>query len=128
MPAWNDYKSQAKDRGALALELFVVHTTSAGDPEALKNNLPDHLAYQRDMELAGNLVMAGPISDPTGNEMFGSGMIVYRAETMEAAKALADADPMHSSGARTYTLNKWLVNEGNLSITVGLSTGTASLS
>ena len=34
MVAWNDYKSQAKERGALALELYVVHTTPT-DPDAV---------------------------------------------------------------------------------------------
>ena len=39
MPAWNDYKAQAKSRGALALELFIVDSTPAKDPEALKTVL-----------------------------------------------------------------------------------------
>ncbi len=59
--------------------------------------------------------------------MQGVGMIVYRAESMEAARALAEADPMHSAGARSYTLRKWLVNEGSLTLSVGLSTGKVTL-
>ena len=27
MPAWNEYKKAAKERGSLALELFVVEST-----------------------------------------------------------------------------------------------------
>jgi hypothetical protein len=54
-------------------------------------------------------------------------MIIYRAASMEAARALAEADPMHSAQARSYTLRKWLINEGSLNISIGLSTGQASL-
>ena len=128
MVAWNEYKAMAKGRGALALELFVVQSTPAGAPENVKANLPAHLDYQRDMEQQGRLVMAGPVSDATGNEMNGAGMIIYRAESLDEATKMAQNDPMHASGARSFTVRKWLVNEGSLSLNVGLSTGVAVLS
>lgn len=127
MVAWSEYKETARSRGALALELFVVESTPAGSPEAIRDNLPDHLAYQREMEMQGKLRLAGPLSDPSGEEMVGAGLIIYCAGTIEEARAMAEADPMHASGARSFTLRKWLVNEGSLSINVGLSTGHASL-
>lgn len=127
MPAWNDYKKAAKERGSLALELFVVESTPAKAPEDVQANLPAHLEYQRSQEVAGTLAFAGPLSDLTGELMQGTGMIVYRAESMEAARAIADGDPMHSSGARTYVLRKWLINEGSFSLNVGLSTGKVDL-
>ena len=127
MVAWTEYRDTASARGALALELFVVESTPTGDPEAVRATLPDHLDYQREMEQHGKLVLAGPVSDPTGEEMQGTGMIVYRAASMDDARAMADADPMHKAGARSYTLRKWLVNEGSLTINVGLSTGRAIL-
>lgn len=127
MVAWNEYKRTAKERGALALELFVVESTPAMGPDDVKGNLPDHLAYQRTLEENGTLVLAGPMSDATGEEMQGAGLIIYRAADMDAARALAEADPMHKSGARAFKLRKWLVNEGSLSINVGLSTGRAVL-
>lgn len=128
MVKWVDYKSEAKARGALALELFVVRTDPAGAPQDVKANLPDHLAYQRKLEESGQLVMAGPVSDASGEEMQGAGMILYRAESLESARALAEADPMHISGARAFTITKWLVNEGSLGLNVGLSTGKVVLS
>ncbi|PSL17485.1 YciI family protein [Shimia abyssi] len=127
MVAWNEYKDMARGRGALALELYVVESTPAGAPEDVKANLPSHLDYQRQLEEKGTLVLAGPLSDPTGETMVGAGLILYRADSMKAAKELAENDPMHASGARGFTLRKWLVNEGNLTINVGLSTGAAKL-
>jgi len=125
---WADYKSQAKDRGALALELYVAHSTPAKAPEDVKASLPDHLAYQARLETQGALAFAGPMSDESGDEMQGMGLIIYRAESLEAARALADADPMHQSGARTYTLRRWMINEGSLQLNVGLSTKGVVLS
>ena len=127
MVAWNDYKAIARERGALALEIYVVESTPEMDPDQIKATLPAHLDYQRDLETRGALVLAGPLSDASGDHMEGAGMILYRAESMEKARALADADPMHASGARSYRLRKWLVNEGNLTLNVGLSTGHVQL-
>lgn len=127
MPAWNDYKTEAKSRGALAFELYAVHTVPAGDPAAVKANLPDHLAYQGEQERQGALFLAGPMSDKTGEQMEGMGLIIYRAPSLDAARDIAENDPMHKSGARTYTLRRWLVNEGSLTLSVGLSAQSAKL-
>ncbi|MXU65104.1 YciI family protein [Oceanomicrobium pacificus] len=128
MVAWSEYKEMARSRGALALELYMVESTPVGDGSAVKDALPDHLGYQRELEEKGVLVMAGPLSDPSGEIMTGAGMILYRADSLETARALAEADPMHKAGARQFSLRKWLVNEGALNLSVGLSTGLARLS
>ena len=127
MPKWDAYKAEARARGSLAFELFVVQSTPEAPPETLKANLPDHLAYQQAMEDAGHLVFAGPMSDETGEEMQGMGMIVYRAKSFEEARALAENDPMHKTGARSYTLRKWMINEGQLTVNVALSAQAAKL-
>ncbi len=123
MVAWSEYKSAAKERGALALELYVVISTPVAPPERLKQVLPDHLDYQARQEEAGFLAFAGPLSDETGEHMQGRGLIIYRAETLEQARAIAEGDPMHSSGVREFTIRRWLVNEGSFSLNVGLSSG-----
>ncbi len=128
MVAWSEYKSQAKSRGALALELYVAISTPAQEPQDVKATLPDHLSYQAELERKGQLAFAGPMSDETGEHMQGMGLIIYRAESLEAARALVEADPMHLSGARTFTLRRWMINEGSMTLSVGLSTNAAVLS
>ena len=127
MPAWNEYKNMARERGALAHELYVVFSEPAAPPEQMKEQLPGHLAYQAEQEKAGNLVMAGPMSDTSGELMEGVGMIIYRAESLEAATKLAEGDPMHSSGTRTFVIRRWLINEGSLTINVKLSAQSVTL-
>ncbi len=123
MPKWQDYKRIARERGALALELYVANTKPVGPDADIPGTLPDHLAYQAKLEAEGSLAFAGPVSDESGEEMFGEGMIIYRAASLEAARAMADADPMHKNGVRNYTLRRWLINEGSFTLSVGLSAG-----
>lgn len=121
MVAWTEYKNAAEERGSLAYELFVALSTPVLAPDEVKKQLPAHLQYQSILEQSGTLAFAGPLSDLTGEQMEGMGMIVYRAESLEAAKSIADADPMHLSGARTYTLRRWMINEGSFQLDVKLS-------
>lgn len=128
MPKWTEYKQVARDRGALALELYVVRSEPAGPEADLPGTLPEHLAYQARLETEGKLAFAGPVSDASGENMTGEGLIIYRAGSLEEARALAAEDPMHKKGVRTFSVCRWLVNEGSLTLSVGLSTGKAELS
>jgi len=120
MPSWSDYKKTAQERGSLALELYVVESTPV-HPEKLPEHLPAHLEYQKEQEKLGALVFAGPLSDDSGEQMQGSGLIIYRADSLEAARAITEADPMHASGTRSFRIRRWLVNEGSLQLSVKLS-------
>lgn len=127
MVAWVEYKAAAKERGSLAHELFVVISSPAKPPEDVKAVLPDHLAYQQTLEQSGALAFAGPLSDETGEQMQAMGMIVYRANSFDQAREFADADPMHKQGARTYTLRRWMINEGSLQLDLRLSAQSITL-
>jgi uncharacterized protein len=121
MPKWTEYKRIAKERGALALELYVVNTRPVSPDADIPGSLPDHLAYQARLEAEGKLAFAGPVSDSSGEEMTGEGMIIYRAASLEDARALASDDPMHKNGVRTFTIRRWLINEGSINLSIGLS-------
>jgi uncharacterized protein YciI len=62
---------------------------------------PAHLAYINQLYLQGKVVMAGPFTDKRG------GMVIYKAESWEEAKQLAEADPAITEGARTLELREW---------------------
>ena len=83
MPKWEEYKSEAKGRGAM--ELSVVRTRPTGDMGLVKATLPDLLTYQKQIEDAGALVMAGNVSDETGDLMEADGMNIDRAANLGAA-------------------------------------------
>lgn len=122
MPTWSEYQQIARGRGDLAKEFYVVESTPVASPEARMEILPRHLAYQKKIEAEGILFLAGPLSDEAGEQMSGAGLMIYRAGSLEEARAIADTDPMHQEGGRTYRIHKWLVNEGSLTLKVGFST------
>ncbi len=108
--------------GFLNMELYVYETRIAGDPAKVIENLESHLDYQVKLQNEGIMFGAGPLQEE-GAPPFPpvAGMIIIRAGSFDEARAIADADPMHSSGARTYTLRKWTMNEGSLDLTVKFS-------
>ncbi len=121
MTSFSEYKEIAKSRGALAFEVFVVESTATADPASLQETLPAHLDYQKKLESEGILIFAGPLSDVAGEAMSGGGLIIYRAGSLDEARALAEADPMHREGKRSFTLRRWLINEGSLTISISLA-------
>jgi uncharacterized protein YciI len=118
---WQDRLTNARSTGLLAREFYVVLSTPDGDLDRVRQCLKEHLAYQKKVEQAGNLFAAGPLSDETGTAWTGRGLIILRAENLEAAHQIAKNDPMHQTGARTYTLVPWMLNEGRFSLDVVLS-------
>ena len=97
-------------------ELYIVDTRLKDGvlPDEMMKVLPAHLDYQIKIEKNGTLFGAGPVDGENGNRV--GGMIVYRAASFEEARAIADADPMHAQGMRTYTINKWTLNEGGFTL------------
>lgn len=127
MPKWEDYKAEASARGSLAHEVYAVVSTPSDGMEAVKANLPGHLEYIQGLERAGTLFLAGPLSDESGEEMQGTGMLILRAASLADARAVAEGDPMHTSGARTFTLRRWMINEGTVTVNVSLASQSVSL-
>ncbi|MEM8917456.1 MAG: YciI family protein [Pseudomonadota bacterium] len=106
----------------LNMKLYVYETRLVGSPEKLRELLPAHLDYQVKLEDEGIMFGAGPLV-AEGQPDFPptAGMIIIRAASFEEARKIADADPMHSSGVRTYTLRRWTMNEGSIKLNIKMS-------
>ena len=113
-------EQQTRVDGFLNKELYIYETKLVGSREAFKEHLSAHLDYQVKLENEGIMFGAGPLFTE-GNPKPGSGMIIVRADSFEEAKAIADADPFHAAGVRTYTLRKWVLNEGGLKLSIKMS-------
>ena len=81
--------------------------------------IPAHLANQVRLEKEGIMFAAGPLSKEDGSRY--GGMFVLRANSFEEARAIADADPLHKAGLRSYTLMRWTVNEGSYAVRINYS-------
>ena len=119
--SWQQHIEHVTAKGVLAKRLYVIFTTPTNGIDALYTHLPAHLAYQKDLEASGITFGAGPFADDTETDWSGEGMIIVRAQSVQEATAIAQADPMHSSGVRRFTVRPWLLNEGSYTVTVRYS-------
>jgi uncharacterized protein len=103
----------------LGKEMYLVITRPVRSPEISKR-LTDHLAHQIDLEKRGILFAAGPLY-PRDSNIPEAGMFVLRANSFEEAEAIAGADPLHQAGLRTFTVQKWRINEGSFTVTLNYS-------
>lgn len=103
----------------LGKEMYLVVARPVRSPE-IEKKLADHIAHQIDMERRGIMFAAGPLY-ARGSDVPEAGMFILRANSFEEAEALANEDPLHKAGLRTFTLQKWRINEGSLKITVNFS-------
>jgi len=103
--------------------IFSEPTEKTGDRKKIFHK---HIAYQLEIEKKGILFAAGPFVDGKGKPQ-GPGMIVVRAKSMAEAKRIADADPFHKAGYRSYRIQAWEVNEGGFNIRVKFSDGQYEL-
>lgn len=88
-----------------AAALYVITYTAgpawqAGKPMA-KQALGPHAAYMKKLLAEGRTVAAGPTFNLDG------GVVILKAESLEAAQAIMAADPAVTSGLFTGELRSW---------------------
>ena len=125
--AWDEAVDYSASQGLLAKRLYVVLSEPTNGFGPVLANLEPHLRYQEKLEKDGVMFAAGPFASADEQTWEGSGMFVYRSESLEKAQELADADPMHACGARSYTIRTWLLNEGTFFLQVFFSGGKATV-
>src|SRR6266478_1525870 len=81
---------------------FANFITYIPDPQKVQSIRPLHRDYAQGLAGQGKIVIAGPFSDGAG------AIIVYEAESLEQAKALAANDPYARGGVWTkYEIHPW---------------------
>ncbi len=118
---WNDIVERCETMGVLAKKLYVVFTSPAEGLGKVMENLEEHLAYQHEIEQNGTMFAAGPFATDDESHWQGEGMVIIRANSLAEAEQVAANDPMHKSGARTYRVRPWLMNEGSFTVRVTYS-------
>jgi len=120
---WKDKVEDVRSKGVLGMQLYAIFTEPAGDMQAILDTMGPHLGYQKELEASGVMFAAGPFADDEEKDWSGAGMVIVRAQSLAAAREIAEADPMHKNGARTFRIRPWLLNEGSLTVTVTYSNG-----
>lgn len=110
--------------GMLQKQLYVVFTTPTDGLGPVMENIGPHLEFQVSLEERGIMFGAGPFWTDDETEWLGEGMVIIRAGSLEEAREIAASDPMHSSGARSFTVRPWLMNEGTVTVKIRYSDGS----
>ena len=114
-------------RGMLQKPLYAVFTEPTAGMGPVMANIEAHLAFQVALEQKGIMFAAGPFWADDETTWNGEGMVLIRADSLAHARQIAQIDPMHSSGARRFTVRPWLLNEGRMTIAVDYSTGNYAI-
>lgn len=87
----------------------VIEYTS--DAARVEQHRPAHRAYLTGLLAKGQLVGSGPFTDAPG------ALIIYEADTQEAAEGLIAADPFHAAGVFVrWTVRPWKMLFANPSL------------
>ena len=116
-----------KTQQMLQKQLYVITTTPTNGLGPVMENLPQHLDFQIKIEQEGIMFAAGPFWADDEETWNGEGMVIIRADSLAHARQIAQSDPMHASGARSFTVRPWLINEGGFSLRVTFSDGKRTL-
>jgi uncharacterized protein YciI len=72
------------------------------DEQTVERLRPEHRQYLASLKEKGQLAISGPFADGSG------ALIVYEAESVEAAEALLKGDPFHANGVfLRWQLRPW---------------------
>ncbi len=75
-------------------QLYVIVATPAQGLDTVLKNLDEHLKFPRDLERHGITFAAGPMWDDDETHCAGDSMVMVRAESLAAPRAIAAEDPM----------------------------------
>lgn len=84
--------------------LFVIMLDNVPGVMTTESVIRAHVAYLRELDRDGELVMCGPFTDYRG------GMVVIRAKDRAHAERQARRDPFVTEGVRTYEIRSWLLS------------------
>jgi uncharacterized protein YciI len=74
------------------------------DLEKNQEYRPQHLEYLDILDKQGKIYAKGPFVDGAG------GLVVYVADSLEAAKQIAEKDPYVVEGVRRLELHEWKIS------------------
>lgn len=85
--------------------LYVMRLELIPGVQASEEQVERHKEHLRAKHEAGKIFAAGRTQP-------GSGLVVFQAESLDEARALAEEDPFIKEGVRTYQLWEWYADLG----------------
>lgn len=82
---------------------FVKIEKGVVDKTTFDQHVPAHVAYVRDLIAKGHQARTGYWAEK------GGGMLLFQAESMDAARAIVAADPLIQNNCVDYELHEWCI-------------------
>jgi uncharacterized protein YciI len=105
--------------------LWVVFSTAQVPSSEMEPHAPDHLRYMNGLENDGLLWGSGPFIVP--GVVVGDGLTIFNVSDEAEVHRLMAEEPLTKLGMRTYTIRKWELREGQISISLHLSQSKVAL-
>ena len=109
----------------LKQRLFVAFSTAKATAEQMLPHVADHLEYMNGLEAEGLLFGSGPFI--RHGVLLGDGLTILQTGTIEEARDLMENEPLIKLGLRTFDLRPWELREGQITVTLNLSTSSFDL-
>lgn len=114
-----DMKEVERLKALMLQRSYFVMFRTIVDRSRLGPVMLEHYRWIIGLEKEGKVFASGPLFGPMGEP--GVGMTIFRAENQEHAEAMAAGDPFVISGAATFEIKRWQVNEGRISVSIDFS-------
>lgn len=85
------------------LDTYAIVLKALTEEPLPRYAVTEHVEYLRRLDDAGILISAGPVVNP----FWSYGLVVVRAESLTAAKAIAERDPFVTHGLRRPSVGLW---------------------
>ena len=102
----------ARNASATLYLVQMEPTDMQRTPEETAAVLHQHFVWLRENEMSARLLSCGPTERLDGKPGGDSGLGIVVAPSIEAARAIAAAEPNGVAGYRVLTTRRWLLNEG----------------
>ena len=111
--------------GMVKQEYFIMHRQSVA-PERKSTAILEHFQWIVDLEKRGDILLTGGVFQQDGTQT--EGLTIFRAESWDAAEALAASDPVVACGADSFRIERFRLGGGRFSVTIDFSDQTYKLS
>jgi len=80
---------------------FVKLQKGIVDKPTFDRYVPDHVAYVKDLKARGHEARTGYWAE------YGGGMLLFKADSLDDARAIVGADPLIKNDCVDYELHEW---------------------
>jgi uncharacterized protein YciI len=105
---------------------YYVMIRTIVDPGVIPGIIPEHLQWLISLEKRNLIFASGPLFDTSDKQT--GGMTVFRTESLQETDEIAVEDPLISSGAMNYEIQRWQINEGRINVSIDFSDQTFTAS